>query len=117
MHRFPLLCLIGRSQVWVLALALAVSLPSGATERRRKPSAHRKAARPPLLPGIIAGGPWTEPTYRDSADGDSITGEDLIIRRIAMWALGPYNGSVVVVDSSTGRILSILNQRLALSTG
>jgi penicillin-binding protein 2 len=32
-------------------------------------------------------------------------------------ALGPYNGSVVIVDPSTGRILSILNQRLALSIG
>jgi cell division protein FtsI/penicillin-binding protein 2 len=69
------------------------------------------------LPGIVAGGPWIEPTYADSTDGDNITGEDLTIRHIAIWALGPYNGSVVIVDASTGRILSILNQRLALSTG
>jgi cell division protein FtsI/penicillin-binding protein 2 len=70
-----------------------------------------------LLPGFVRGGPWTEPTYADSTDGDSSAGEDLTIRRIAVWALGPYNGSVVIVDSSTGRILSILNQRLALSAG
>jgi cell division protein FtsI/penicillin-binding protein 2 len=44
-------------------------------------------------------------------------GEDLTIRRIAVRALGPYNGSVVIVDPATGRILSILNQRLAMSTG
>jgi cell division protein FtsI/penicillin-binding protein 2 len=69
------------------------------------------------LPGVVAGGPWTEPTYADSGDGDRITGEDLTVRRIAMRALGPYNGSVVIVDSSNGRILSILNQRLALGTG
>jgi cell division protein FtsI/penicillin-binding protein 2 len=69
------------------------------------------------LPGIIRGGPWTEPTFADSTEGDSIAGEDLIVRRIAIRALGPYNGSVVIVDSSTGRILSILNQRVALSTG
>ena len=118
MHRFPLLQVIGRAQVWVLAFALAASLPSSATERRRGPSAHRRAARlPPSLPGIVAGGPWTEPTYADSTDGDSLTGEDLTVRHISIWALGPYNGSVVIVDSSTGRILSILNQRLALSTG
>jgi penicillin-binding protein 2 len=118
MYRFPLLHLIGRAQVWVLAFSLAVSLPSSATVKRRRPAAHRMAARvTSSLPGIVAGGPWTEPTYADSTDGDNITGEDLTIRHIAIWALGPYNGSVVIVDASTGRILSILNQRLALSTG
>ena len=69
------------------------------------------------MPGIVRGGPWTEPTYADSTDGDSVMGEDMTIRRIAVRALGPYNGSVVIVESETGRILSILNQRLALSTG
>ena len=57
------------------------------------------------------------PTYADSTDGDHVAGEDPTIRRIATRALGPYNGSVVVVDSATGRILSILNQRLALGPG
>ncbi|HEY7388119.1 MAG TPA: penicillin-binding transpeptidase domain-containing protein [Bryobacteraceae bacterium] len=69
------------------------------------------------MPGIIRGGPWTEPTYADSTDGDIVSGDDPTVRRIAVWALGPYNGSVVVVDSSTGRILSIVNQRLALGAG
>jgi cell division protein FtsI/penicillin-binding protein 2 len=32
-------------------------------------------------------------------------------------ALGPYNGSVVVVDASNGRILSIANQKVALGSG
>ena len=118
MFRFPFLRLIGRAQVWVLALSMAVSLPSNATVKGRRPSTHRMANRATSpFPGIVAGGPWTEPTYADSTDGDSITGEDPTVRQIAIWALGPYNGSVVVVDSSTGRILSILNQRLALSTG
>ena len=31
--------------------------------------------------------------------------------------MGPYNGSVVVVDSSNGRILTMVNQRLALGSG
>ena len=34
-----------------------------------------------------------------------------------MRSLGPYNGSAVIVDLATGRILSILYQRLALGTG
>ena len=66
---------------------------------------------------IIAGGPWTEPTYADSTVGDSVDGEDLTIRRAAVDALGEYNGSVVAVDPASGRILSMVNQRLALSGG
>ncbi len=58
--------------------------------------------------------PWTEPTYADSTVGDSVDGEDLVIRKAAVDALGPYNGSVVVADPQTGRILSVVNQKLAL---
>jgi cell division protein FtsI/penicillin-binding protein 2 len=32
-------------------------------------------------------------------------------------ALGPYNGSVVVADPTTGRLLTIVNQRLAYQSG
>jgi penicillin-binding protein 2 len=58
--------------------------------------------------------PWTEPTFADSTIGDSIDGDDLVIRKAAADALGPYNGTVVVADPQTGRILSIVNQKLAL---
>lgn len=58
--------------------------------------------------------PWTEPTYADSTVGDSVEGEDLVVRKAAVDALGPYNGTVVVTDASSGRILSIVNQKLAL---
>ena len=66
---------------------------------------------------VIAGGPWFEPTYADSTSGDNVDGEDLDIRRAAVESLGSYNGSVVVVDPSTGRILSMVNQKLALGSG
>ncbi len=66
---------------------------------------------------FIRGGPWTEPTYADSTAGDFVDGEDLTIRRAAVEALGPYNGSVVVVDPFTGRILTMVNQRQALGAG
>jgi len=46
-----------------------------------------------------------------------VDAEDLDVRRAAVMALGPYNGSVVVVDSTTGRVLSMVNQRVALSSG
>ena len=44
-------------------------------------------------------------------------GDDLVIRRAAVAALGSVNGSVVVVDPNTGRILTMVNQRLALKSG
>jgi cell division protein FtsI/penicillin-binding protein 2 len=87
-----------------------------------KKKAPAKASRPRLTKVVatgpyIAGGPWTAPTYADSTLGDHIDGEDLNVRRAAVEALGPYNGSVVVVDPKTGRILTMVNQRVALGTG
>ena len=58
--------------------------------------------------------PWATPTFADSTIGDSVDGEDLMVRRAAVQALGPFNGSVVVADPLTGRILTIVNQKLAL---
>ena len=60
---------------------------------------------------------WTEPTYANATVGDSYEGEDLVIRRAAVEALGPYNGTVVVTDPTSGRILTVVNQRLALKSG
>jgi penicillin-binding protein 2 len=39
-----------------------------------------------------------------------------VVREAALQALGNWNGSIVVVDPSTGRILSVVNQSLALSS-
>jgi len=77
----------------------------------------RTTSQPAIPSPVIRGGPWTEPTYADSTVGDFVDGDDLTIRRAAVEALGPYNGSVVVVDPGTGRVLTIVNQKLALSSG
>jgi penicillin-binding protein 2 len=61
--------------------------------------------------------PWTEPTFADSTSSDYIDGEDLTVRRAAVDALGPYNGTVVVTDPNSGRILTMVNQKLALKSG
>jgi cell division protein FtsI/penicillin-binding protein 2 len=53
----------------------------------------------------------------DPTEGDNVDGDDLMIRRAAVAALGSVNGSVVVVDPNTGRILTIVNQKLALKGG
>lgn len=60
---------------------------------------------------------WGEPTFADSTIGDRVDGEDLVVRRAAIEALGPYNGSVMVTDPETGRVLTMVNQRVALKAG
>jgi cell division protein FtsI/penicillin-binding protein 2 len=59
--------------------------------------------------------PWSEPTFADSTIGDNTIAEDPIVRKAAVDALGPYNGTVVVADPQNGRILSMVNQKLALT--
>jgi cell division protein FtsI/penicillin-binding protein 2 len=46
-----------------------------------------------------------------------VDGEDLTVRRAAVEALGPYNGTVVVADPQTGRVLTIVNQKTAFRGG
>ncbi|MCU1258808.1 MAG: penicillin-binding protein transpeptidase [Bryobacterales bacterium] len=60
---------------------------------------------------------WDEPTYKNSTSSDNPDGEDLVVRKAAADALGDFNGSIVVVDPSNGRILSMVNQKLALGSG
>jgi penicillin-binding protein 2 len=57
------------------------------------------------------------PPAPDQTVGDFVDGDDLTIRRAAVSALNGYAGSVVVVDPATGRILTMVNQKLALATG
>lgn len=49
--------------------------------------------------------------------GDITAGEDASIRAAAIEALGNIHGTAVVIDASTGRILSMVNQRIALAPG
>ena len=37
----------------------------------------------------VVASPWTEPTYADSTVGDNVEGEDLVVRKAAVDALGP----------------------------
>lgn len=60
---------------------------------------------------------YTVPSYTHPTADDDAQGEDVAVRNLAAQALGRLNGSVVVVEADTGRILTIVNQNLALSTG
>jgi penicillin-binding protein 2 len=48
---------------------------------------------------------------------DVTTGEDPVVRQAAIDALDGMNGTAVVIDPSNGRILAMVNQKLALSPG
>lgn len=81
---------------------LRVKVTRGTTPTRR-PAARRR----------VYYNPWKEPTYADSSEGDAFAGDDPVVRRAALEALGPLNGSVVVADPQTGRILTVVNQQVA----
>ena len=53
----------------------------------------------------------------DIATGDNTAGEDPIVRQAAIDALGNMNGTVVAIEPTSGRVLAMVNQKLALSSG
>src|SRR5947209_13886285 len=95
---FPLL-LVGFLQNAGPAAAQA-RRPGTAPASKKSPAPRRVVYR--KLPPV-------DPTLGDNVDGD-----DLTIRRAAVAALGGLNGSVVVVDPTNGRILTMVNQKLGL---
>ena len=46
-----------------------------------------------------------------------IAGEDPVVRQAAIDALGNMNGTLVAIEPTSGRILAMVNQKLALSSG
>jgi penicillin-binding protein 2 len=130
-----------RSVILCVAIALAASAAfavttSTTTKHRKKkaavkasvaatPRANTMIVRPLVGATASASAPkkrawvqtWDEPTYKDSISNDKVDGEDLTVRKAAVDALGPLNGSVVVVDPTTGRILTMVNQPLTLGGG
>lgn len=62
---------------------------------------------------------WTTSSFAkgDIFDGDITAGEDPMVRQAAIAALGDMNGTAVVIDPTNGRILAMVNQKMALSPG
>jgi beta-lactamase class D len=86
-----------------VALRSTSSAPARKTAARRTSSAGRSR--------------WTSPNYAPSAEGDVSDGDDPVARHAALDALGRLNGSVVVAEADSGRILTIVNQKLAYKSG
>ena len=113
--------------VLLLFVVLAGSA-SGTTHRKKRrkvvPSVRSTQSRMGHVPHRVKttrrkplGGAWKTPTFADSTEGDSPDGDDLTVRRAAVQALGRYNGTVIVADPNTGRILTMVNQKLAFQSG
>ena len=61
---------------------------------------------------------FTASSYADNLTlGDVTGGEDPTVRAAAIEALGNMNGTVLAIDPTNGRILAMVNQKLALSAG
>jgi penicillin-binding protein 2 len=60
---------------------------------------------------------YTSSYAADVTEGDVFAGEDQIVRQAAIDALGGMNGTMVAIDPTSGRILAMVNQKLALSEG
>ena len=107
-----------------VAAALLIStlaLPLPAAEPAAKPivsatskSKSKSKSRKHLVASSYRG---YAPTYADSVSADDPTYDDPVVREAAVEALGRFNGSVVAVDPNTGRILTVVNQKIAFSDG
>ncbi len=99
----------------LLVAALVTPLPAAdAAAVKAAKSAVKSKARKHLTPSRYRG---YAPTYADSISADDPAYDDPIVRRAVVDALGRYNGSVVAVDPNTGRILAVVNQKIAFSDG
>ena len=61
---------------------------------------------------------FTMSSFAEGLTADDVTaGEDPIVRQAAIHALGNMNGTVVAIEPTSGRVLAMVNQKLALSSG
>ncbi len=92
---------------------VAVAVPSATTRLVRVHGRLvRVAARPRFAERFYAS------SFADNVTaGDLTGGEDPVVRAAAIEALGNMNGTAIAIDPATGRILAMVNQKLALSGG
>jgi len=104
-------------------LALLLLADGPAVLAQAKPSAAKKstgngaASRATPKKSTAKRSRYGIPTYADSTVDDMPEFDDPVVRQAAVAALGRFNGTVVAVDPNTGRILTIVNQKLAFSGG
>lgn len=129
-----IICLLSIVPVAAVTPASTAKSKSSKTAAATTSSKRTAAAKPKALTSrtpLVAGSakrrtstargrrydPWREPNFTSPTDGDDASGEDPVVRQAAVDALGNFNGSIVVVDPSNGRVLSVVNQKLAFKSG
>ncbi len=64
---------------------------------------------------------FSAPSFASSSDnttlGDLVGGEDPLVRASLLEALGNFNGTALAIDPKNGRVLAMVNQKLALGPG
>jgi penicillin-binding protein 2 len=95
---------LGRS-ILAAVLAASVAAPMPAAPAAGTP-AHKSVSH---FRGV--------PTFANSTLADIGTFDDPTVREAAVEGLGRYNGAVVAVDPNTGRILTVVNQKVAFGDG
>ena len=85
----------------------------------RSPAPHHPCCKSQLAPAGIAITSASPPArfVDDKFESDVTAGEDPIVRQAALDALGNMNGTVLAIEPTSGRVLAMVNQKLALSSG
>jgi cell division protein FtsI/penicillin-binding protein 2 len=103
---------------WMLAAASSFAPLGAAPARGPSPSSTRQLAtkKKPVKKNTTLTRNGI-PTFIDPTENDIAEFDDPVVRDAAVQALGRVNGTVVVVEADSGRILSIVNQRTAFGGG
>jgi len=101
--------LIAIAVSWLMVWQPAFALGGPAASTAAKPSSTNTKKPAHRYVGV--------PTFADSSKDDIAQFDDPVVRAAAVQALGRYNGAVVAIEPATGRILTVVNQKLAFSSG
>jgi len=93
-----------------------ISTRRSACERWHAAGLHARVM--PLIAAVVITERFHTSSFSsDITEGDVTAGEDPVVRQAAIDALGNMNGTVVAIEPTSGRVLAMVNQKLALSGG
>ncbi|MBI3895316.1 MAG: penicillin-binding protein [Acidobacteria bacterium] len=111
------LCVVipARGQRKVIARTDALPATKSSTSAAKVPATATPKSKRKVLRKVSA--PARLSSSGDPTTGDDPSKDDPVIRAAAVEALGNVMGSVIVVDPNSGRILTVVNQKLAFEDG
>jgi len=115
--RAPLMLILAVAAVLLIPFLESADAATPKKTTAKKTTAKKSTAKKKTTKRRVVRSPWNAPNYADSDAGDVMDGDDPIARQAAVEALGKLNGSVVVTDADTGRVLTVVGQKTAYSHG